>query len=209
MNLESSKIKVFPTSRRDDSKDRNARLNTEQNLISIVNRLTSADSFVIDGLDISTSGSTINISKGSCNIHGYYFEILEDITGLTFSNPTTKNFLCLKISTEKTSIHNSSATDNTGIITFEELIGYDSKNTYSGLEINNFSESDMKTSGSYFLPIAKYESGSWVDIENKYLKYIASDMQVDIPNNLSTLNKPQTNLQDFLEHLIIDDGELV
>ena len=36
MNLESSKIKVFPTSRRDDSKDRNARLNTEQNFVKLL-----------------------------------------------------------------------------------------------------------------------------------------------------------------------------
>ena len=43
----SDKIRVFPSSKRDDAYDRNARLNTEHNLISLVNRLTGSKSFVI------------------------------------------------------------------------------------------------------------------------------------------------------------------
>ena len=46
----SNELKIFPTSKRNDRIDRNARLTSEQNLVSMLNRLTDQKSFVIDGL---------------------------------------------------------------------------------------------------------------------------------------------------------------
>ena len=80
--INSYNIKVYPSAKREDGCDRNAKLTTEQNLVNIINRLTSLDAFIINGLDITDNtknNSGITISSGSCNIHGYYFNITENI----------------------------------------------------------------------------------------------------------------------------------
>lgn len=101
----SDQVKLFPSSNRSDVFDRNAKLNTEQNLISIVNRLTSRDSFVIDGLEIP-DGTTLG--KGSCNIHGYYFKLVSDITLSKAikdaASGTDKKYLCFQIRTQTNTI---------------------------------------------------------------------------------------------------------
>lgn len=130
MNINSENIKVFPTSKRDDKYDRNARFTSEQNLVSIVNRLTSLKSFVISGLTVEKKDSTWVLNEGTANIYGYYFDIVEpvDITSISKGS----KYLYLRINVKSQSMTNSS-------LSFRELQGIDDSSgaltIYKGLEI--------------------------------------------------------------------------
>ena len=125
----SDKIRVFPSSKRDDAYDRNARLNTEHNLISLVNRLTGSKSFVIWGLDIlSQDEETITFNEGSCNIYGYYFEF-------NSQNEIKPNddaeFIYLQITLKPFTVQ----TVNDIAIQINELEGTDTSSEYSGVQL--------------------------------------------------------------------------
>lgn len=211
--LNSSLVQVFPSSRRDDTFDRNARLNTEQNLISIVNRLNSVDSFVIDGLNLSANkDGSISITAGSCNIHGYYFKLkaLENIVvkGLDSTGAErgvlANDELCFIIKLDTTPIGNE--------ITFNELKGTDNNGIYEGLTLAALRSEDKTADGCYYLPIAKYTGTTWEQLPNTTLKYFARDMSITVPNAMvedGGLVGTQTfSLQDWANSFIIDDGEL-
>lgn len=205
MYIQSNNIKVFPTSKRDDAQDRNARLTSEQNLISIVNRLADKRSFIIgDGLKVS--GETI--TPGACNINGYWFNILNAVN-ISSLKAVKDQFLCFKISLTKSTLSNP--------LMFEEIQNGDMDNEYKGLEIvivNSYSDSEE--TNEYYLPIAQYTGSSWQnvsEIDNK-IKYAASSLSIDLPKNTTndlSDNKTLT-LQDFISNhisnLIIDDGVL-
>lgn len=188
MNIKSDKIRVYPTSKRSDEHDRQGRINTEKNLINIINRLTGQKSFIIDGLTINNS--TDKITAGQCNIGGYLIEITDDIDISGFNG--SKNTLYFKIT--------KTTTDG-----FEELVGIDDEGTgnYTGLEVkqdNNIIITDT------ILPIAKYINGDWVAIETADLVYNINQIQVD-ENTLGS-TKDQS-LENFLQNdFIIDAGEL-
>ena len=115
----SNNIKVFPSNRRSDIFDRQARLTTEQNLINIVNRLTGNKSFVIEGLEVQDN----KINIGKCNINGYYFELNSQIN---INNLTDLN------NAEEIGFQIILETSNK----FNELKGNDDiNNLYSGLAI--------------------------------------------------------------------------
>jgi len=149
MYLDSIGIQVFPTSRRDDMYDRNARLNTEQNLVSIINRLTSQSAFIIDGLDVAVSGNNLTISEGSCNIHGYLFKITHNITwaATNLGTGSTASFV-IELSTQSVGTE----------ITFAELIGtdttVDNRGTYNGLKLKVLAKDEELPAGSYKLDLA-------------------------------------------------------
>ena len=140
--VKSNKIKVFPTTKRSDEADRNARLTSEQNLISIVNRLTGLKSFIIHMPSISSGNNSITIPTGSeFNIGGYYFKFIDNQTIAIDSN--TKE-IGLQISTV--------TTDN-----FTELQGNDLDNgNYSGLTITVSTEN--KQVSETYLPIIRKNS---------------------------------------------------
>lgn len=127
INLQSSKISIFPTP--DRSTDPQARLITEFNLVNIVNRLVDKDSFVIS-YD-NTPAATEN--KITFNIHGYWIEA--DLKG----SDLDKGNLYASISiTSKSSIN-----------PFAELIGQDSSSgTYTGVKFSTdpFKGDDAKYS---------------------------------------------------------------
>ena len=186
----SSEIKLFPSSKRSDVFDRNAKLNTEQNLISIINRLTGKDSFVIDGLKID-SGS---ITAGSCNIHGYLITLMNSVqidSSLT-SNVSDGEYLCFQIRTEETTVSTNSGTvkytelavidesvlkatdvitDNIGGRTIARSLDStsDASKFYGvGLIIRDNLDTYKKESGfsdrvveSWFLPIAVWKNSKW------------------------------------------------
>ena len=123
---ESNAVKIYPSSKRSDAYDRNSRLFTEQNIISTVNRLTSRESFVIEGLDITpkyeTNSNTQQLTNtfvvrgGRCNIHGYLFNLTDreiDTSGLA---ENTSGWLYLSILVKKSSIVANGVTT-----TYEEL----------------------------------------------------------------------------------------
>jgi hypothetical protein len=127
MYFESNKIRVFPSSNRDDKYDRNARLNTEHNLISLVNRLTKFQSFVIKGLSVDNEDNCIY--AGSCNIYGYYFELDK----IDLSNINNK-YIYLQIQLSSLSINTE---DSNVYTTIKQLDGDDISETgsYNGLSI--------------------------------------------------------------------------
>ena len=216
-NISSSDIKVFPTSRRNDLYDRNARLNSEQNLISIINRLTGIKSFMISGLDVSTSGNTITIQQGECNINGYYFRILNPIS-LTVSNDDTHIYFEIKVQENYVNIAESSS------IKFEELIGGDIEDragsVYEGLVIATYASAqpleevqDTITVIRLLIATRPTESEQWFAVANR-TPFTANQIEITTKDNLTTdprLNSVTTSLQALifnLDTLIIDDGEI-
>lgn len=177
----SNAIKMYPSSKRSDAFDRNARLTTEQNIISMVNRLTTRDAFVINGMDIveNTDDETTTYAKyilksGSCNIHGYLFTITADKYISNELITDSNMWLYLTITTKRTTV---TANDNTSM-TYEELVHADtssivgsgnildnSDNLFTGLnlvvdEIDK-TASDVVTNGenyhTYYLPLASID----------------------------------------------------
>ena len=155
MNLDSSKIKVFPSARRNYSGDQFSRLMSESSLVSIVNKLVDTDGFVI------TSSYTAD-SPIEFNIHGYYFNVsdVDDITD-SFSSLSTGGKVYAIITL-------SSAT--TGGVTFTELSGIDDNltNKYEGVTFDTSSGSGSLT---YSLPILQKTSSGWKIPEASLIKF--------------------------------------
>ena len=144
--VESNKIKVFPTTKRSDEADRNARLMSEQNLISIVNRLTGLKSFIIHMPSISSGTNSITIPTDSeFNIGGYYFKFIDNKT-ITIDGNTKE--IGLQISTVTTN-------------NFTELQGNDSNGkdgNYSGLQITT--SNTIGDVSKTYLPIIRKTNGN-------------------------------------------------
>ena len=209
--IDSQNISVYPTYKRDDKYDRNARLNSEQNLISTVNRLTGTDAFVIDGLNINvdTSANKVYLTSGSCNIHGYYFTIqkvaqsdngtssyIKDsatafpITSFNIDDNIGKT-LYFEIETQEV-IANS----NNSTVVFTELVGNDIMESgiskYSGINLvmaaemgyENGAVDEVTGYHKYYLPIAKMVAKNvWEPAKNRTLKYTAEDVLVSFDNS--------------------------
>ena len=232
VNFLSNSIKVFPTTKRDDRYDRNARFPSEFNLTSLVNRLTSRDAFVISGFEVNSASNTL--SGGSCNINGYYFVVNDADNPVNQSLSDLKgsegSVLCLSATFKSTPITISDGSR----LTFIELNGTDDKVTdyfYTGLNIevvkttnlNPYHWVDDSNNIIYYLPIAKWDIinsdeniSGWVNLPNDTLKYIADDMLVDIKEGLVETNAKassksivgEQSLQQWLDAFIIDDGEI-
>lgn len=132
MNIDSENIKVFPSTNRNNDTD--SIYLTEENIISLVNRFTGGNSFVIDGLQLSEDGTTL--SAGSCCINGYYFKILNDVT----ITETTGTVFYAQISTTTE--------------TFTELDGIDNNSEYTGLNFNFSTEAPTNNTTTYNLILA-------------------------------------------------------
>lgn len=204
MNYNSNMIKVYPTSLRDSKADYESRFNTEKNITSMVNRLSSIKSFVIDGvIDNNPLEETPTVQTGIININGYIFYLNSSLS-LTKS-PTTNDYLAFKIKIKNNTTQ--------GAYTFTQLDGVDSdsdKGTYSGLELDYFTDV-VDTATEKYLPIAKYNGTSW-EILNCTLKYDAKDLKVNFEDNSKITNKElqkETDIQSWLaDSFIVDDGEL-
>lgn len=150
-NIRSEDIKVFPSVTRNDEKDRNARLNSEANIISLTNRLTGSQSYIINGLDLSEDGS--EISAGRCCIYGYYFDINSPITNLSPSDN-----VCY--------LHMSFTRTQSGNVKFLQLNG-DNSNIYMGLEVlfGDTLPTDAPTDAptDYYLLVATKNGNDWVN----------------------------------------------
>lgn len=197
--IRSNEIKVFPTTRRSDEVDRNARLMSEQNLISIVNRLTGLKSFIINmsSIDIKTNSVTIPINS-EFNIGGYYFKFTAD------------QIIAIDNSIKEIGLQINTATvDN-----FTELQGNDLNGKYSGLIIDT--SDTFKNVSETYLPIIRKYDGNWDIISDSKLNIIDNDML--ITNNLwnklsghSSSTEMDNSLKTFLtniDKLVIDDGDL-
>lgn len=202
MNINSYLVSVYPSSKRNDTYDRNARLNSEQNLISTVNRLTNVDAFVIDGLNIFNDSSEGNyyLTSGSCNIHGYYFTISGEENGSVVLNSQKAINITNLTQDEGAVIYfeirtkQVDALSNKVKISFTELEGTDElvggKPQYKGLDIISTKDLSKYTElmygeevedgvRRYFLPIAERKNGEWIPATNRTLKYKAEDIKVN------------------------------
>ena len=160
MNIPSTSINVYPTSKRDDNYDRNARVNSEYNITHLVNRLTNRDAFAITEIPISTNQGVISLGPCQFSIKGYFFEITDsiDITSVGFPiNTDSILYAVIKLKENTVDIHNSN-------ISFLELEGVDKNEFYTGLSFEKIDEGGSKepyekenTDGtiSYYFPIAQ------------------------------------------------------
>lgn len=154
MNLESSKISIFPTPNR--GTDPQARLITEFNLVNIVNRLVDKDSFVIS-YDNTPAAPENNIIF---NIYGYW--IKANLKGNSLLTSASNSLLYARIQVKKLS---DSA--------FTELQGEDINGTYSGVEFltgNPGTDSD----GWHSLKILEKVDGKWQIPEDSWVKFTTS-----------------------------------
>lgn len=203
MNYNSDMIKVYPTSLRASKADYESRFNTEKNITSMVNRLSSIKSFVIDGIiDNNPLEETPTVQTGIININGYIF-YLNSTLSLTKA-PSKDDYLAFKITIKN---------NEEGAYKFTQLDGVDSdedKGTYSGLVLDYFTDI-VDTATEKYLPIAKYNGTSW-EILNCTLKYDAKDLKVNFEDNSKITNKElqkEADIQSWLaDSFIIDDGEL-
>lgn len=218
MYIESKKIKVYPTSKRGSTIDLNSRYNSEQNIISVVNRLADKDSFIIEGITKKAATTLVEqlnkgeegtpqLYSGKLNIHGYYFDIIEDIDiSLAVEDVEDKSgkLICgIQIQKYKEE--------------FNELVGLDdtSSGTYKGLQILFIEGDEIPTASniSHYLVLATYdsESNKWKEVDN-FLKYSADRIEINLIDNKIIQNenaKVKDSLLDWLvDNYVIDDGEL-
>ena len=128
---ESKAVKIYPSSKRSDAYDRNSRLFTEQNIISTVNRLTSRESFVIEGLDITPKyednsntqqlANKFIVRGGRCNIHGYLFNLTDREIDTSDLAKNTSGWLYLSILVKKSTTEVNIDEANKITTTYEEL----------------------------------------------------------------------------------------
>lgn len=202
--LGSSDIKIYPSAQRSDIYDRNAKLTTEQNLISLINRLTGQDSFVISGLDITSDGRTLK--AGSCNIHGYLFNILNDIDISSQQlNASPNSYLYLVIRLKVNEVTYKNLTNSEVKTKYEELSAIDLNyiengqlsnnlnfdgadgNKFTGLMLYVGDENYKPNDNTYILPLAKYTNNRWQTIISN-----------DSSNKQNRWNTQKFNAKDIL-----------
>lgn len=96
--VESHKIKVFPCGGRNRNYDPLARLTTEYNLVSMINRLVDRDSFIVT-THANNEIDTNSLDYYQINIGGYLFTInaIKDIFDAAGGLQTDKKYLNAKI----------------------------------------------------------------------------------------------------------------
>lgn len=203
MYIDSGDIKVYPTTLREDNIDIGARANLEQNIASLVNRLTGQKSFIIDGIVDGVSensfileGDLNKLNIGRLNINGYLFSI-ESIYDLSSLNSKNGSILAFKIKTDEVIVQVPGGVDSK----ITRLTGTDDSGKYKGLELNVYSSIEEKN-GEIYLPIAakitKDNKNIWQSIDTAKLRFNSNDIMIGL-----------TDLNSYLENdLIIDDGDL-
>ena len=236
MELKSYQVSVFPASSRNDAYDRNARLTTEQNLVSIVNRLTGEKSFIISGLTVDYSTGRAVLKSGSANIAGYLFSINSDIDISELPANETRNTLYFRIDIKRYAV-NMFGDANVGSdikLYVDELysidktdavldIGKDVTDTiFKGLELNSgkddvLIDNEEGDTFTYYLKIASLKSGKWESIvasgikgsSLSTLRFKADSVSISPSRFTDTYYNQKQDLRTFLEYnYIIDDGEI-
>lgn len=174
--IHSDNIKVFPTTQR-SNKDASARMMTEFNLTSIINRLVDKKCFVISGDQLDDDGYfAIDNGRFEFNIFGYYFSILNITELLKAVNVNTDTSLydimqlkAVPVSTEPSAIlfkaediidssrlhivakiQITGNTDTINNMSWYKLAGTDNENSeYTGIEFA-LESGDKFTKDSYY-----------------------------------------------------------
>lgn len=153
-NLDSNKVKIFPTPNRGVGYQPQARLVTEFNLTNIVNRLVDKDSFVIS-YD-NTPNAVEN--KITFNIHGYWIEANLKDSGLSITGN-----LYAGITTKDNSVTSTTEAGVESTTKFTELVGTDDDSgKYTGVI---FDINPITTNVTYSLKLlenGQVPADSWV-----------------------------------------------
>lgn len=173
--IHSDNIKVFPTTQR-SNKDASARMMTEFNLTSIINRLVDKKCFVISGDQLDNDGYfAIDNGRFEFNIFGYYFSILsitELLKAVTVSpdkslydimqqkqhldtEPSAILFKAEDIDSSKlhivAKIQITGNTDNINNMSWQRLEGTDTENLeYTGIQFE-LESAEKFTKNSYYI----------------------------------------------------------
>lgn len=75
MQLNSVNVRLYPSAFRGNNFNPEAKLNTEENITSLVSRLSSRDGFVLSNTWVSSTGGVANSNTFIFSLHGYIFEI--------------------------------------------------------------------------------------------------------------------------------------
>lgn len=75
MQLNSVNVRLYPSAFRGNNFNPEAKLNTEENITSLVSRLSSRDGFVLSNTWVSSTGGIANSNAFIFSLHGYIFEI--------------------------------------------------------------------------------------------------------------------------------------
>ncbi len=240
-NILSNQITVYPTTKRNDTIDRKARLYVEENIISSINSVADKESFIVSGLDLTNNSK--GIKNGICIIAGYKFNFTFDISGSqtiyslcgsdndVFTSGST-NYLYFSISLKPTTI---SISQNDSFVNYE-LDGQDTSTEYTGLKIIVKSDNTLPTASDYYgndsIPsgaiikslliaycpndsqhqIAQNQKSQWLwePALESVRKFEGTKIELsNIPASLSQVGAmTTTTLQEFIDNLIIDDGEI-
>lgn len=205
----SKDVIFYPSSKRDKQLYRESRVNTEHNMVNIVNRAVSND-FIIDGLEVKDTTNILGV--GSASIGGYYFELKEGKTIIVDQGKKDK-YLCLAIKLDPSK-------DGGELIAFDGQDTIDRQSNFYGIQlvwkdsIDNLVENT--TVITRYLPLAKYlGTNKWDNLKSKQevrlfgLKYDTKDITIKPKRDFGTSDYSEQSLQDFIEYnLVIDDGEV-
>lgn len=137
MLIPSNKIKVYPTSRRNDKIDSTAKLNTEENIVGLTNRLTNGKSYILNGLNVvefEDNGTTkLKITAGECVISGYKFSLKEQVIDKNYNGSYEQVFFQIDIidNGDFNELVNEQRIENTKYLTLD-----DNTNLFYGININ-------------------------------------------------------------------------
>lgn len=161
-NLQSDKIKIFPSARRINGEDPFSRLMSESTLTSIINQLLNVNGFVITQNDDTTEA--IDTSKPlEFNLHGYYVKV-EDVPSLlsNFTNDT-QIYASIELSVNTNDLNN---------LNYVELVATDTGGDDSKFKGVNFTNTEPSGTNVYSLLILRKVNGNW-EIPNETLFDVA------------------------------------
>lgn len=211
--FDSNIIKIYPAANRSEA---SGRLNIEQNIVNIVNRLTDTNSFIINGLNITVVDNKYELSAGECNINGYFVKILNKCK--LDETVADNKVICLDLYVENKLIDTN--------YTVQQCSGTDSADNtpkYSGVVVSLKTYSsdddykpgpDKESSPTYYrLPICHYKTDSIKKLNDSIKYNINKTFINNITTNTGLTKVNTTNItnnntfEDWLKNdFIIDDG---
>lgn len=195
MNIDSSKIHIYPAVREDYPEDA---LNTEHNTAAFMQSVVDSANVVLSGLQLTLNNTILYINSGECLIDGYLMKIttqdsinLDQVINL---NPI--------LASDK---YNYFVSMQLVVDSANDLLG-DADNIYQGLKVTI---TDTIPTTALILGVLIYDNGWHIfNIDNSSI-YSASSMRFSAPTSwgLGQYSAAGDNLQNwFNSTFIIDDG---
>lgn len=146
--IDSANIKVFPTTQR-QTQDASARMMTEYNLTSIINRLVDKKCFVISSDTLDSDGYfVIDNSRFEFNLFGYYFSI-ESIDKILNSITELNNKAKRKDSSVGAVLFSNDDVDSSKLAIVAEIKISGNEDTINNMSWQRLDGTDDSASGKY------------------------------------------------------------